>query len=155
MQKEALQSTMYSSKAELSLNSQLKEQVGGFKALEEAAKAEANKLKSLAALCAQVILKDHVQVYEREEALERDLATAKERTSRPSRRSCQSWRRWRCLHLLRPSAYSCPEGSQGEEERGRRGQKVRHPGKQALGLGRRRDRRRRGQGPCTCCPCTR
>ena len=79
-EKEALQSTMYSSKAELSLNSQLKEQVGGFKAVEEAAKAEANKLKErIAALLRnQNILKDHMsKSYEREEALEKDLATAK------------------------------------------------------------------------------
>ncbi len=79
-EKEALQSSMYSNKAELSLNSQLKEQVRGFKSVEEAAKAEALKLKERisALLRNQNILKDHIsRSYEREEKLEKDLATAK------------------------------------------------------------------------------
>lgn len=79
-EKKELESAMYKAKAEVSLNSQLKEQVGELKSLETAAKGESRKLKERinTLLQNQNKLRDHIKnAQEREEALEKELASAK------------------------------------------------------------------------------
>ena len=79
-QKKELESAMYKAKADVSLNSQLKDQVGELKSMETVAKNEATKLREriTTLLKNQNKLREHIKrAQEREETLEKELATTK------------------------------------------------------------------------------